>query len=275
MDWQPLSVREGRKGPSQLHDGVPDHLRQPIQYWLEGVFGYRSPGGMAVSGMLRVATATGIPVARTFNDPDVLKSIFAACDEDKDLYLDVIDAILNLGQASPGEVWSLRDTLQTGRSIFTVSGNGKSLQRRTDPTAEAALSEALAGRDASAEELSEAWEKAYGRDPDPSDAWDHAIKAVEAALVPIVCPRQDKPQLGHVLGQLSRQGDQWELALPGGDGSHSVEPLVKMLQLLWPNPDRHGSSSERRSPTSEEAEALVHLAVAIVQWGRKGILRAR
>jgi hypothetical protein len=37
-----------------------------------------------------------------------------------------------------------------------------------------------------------AWTKAYGREPDASDASDHAVKAVEALLLPVVeimlCP---------------------------------------------------------------------------------------
>jgi hypothetical protein len=43
-----------------------------------------------------------------------------------------------------------------------------------------------------------------------------------------------------------------------------------MLRLLWPNPDRHGSPQNRRTPTLQEAQAVVHLAVTIVQWGREG-----
>lgn len=273
MEWQPLSVREGWKQPSPLREDVTPHLREAVQYWLEGVFGYRSSEGMRVPLMLRVASTTGLPVQRTWNDSDLMKSIFEQCDASPDLYLDVIDALLHFGVGS--ETGSLRNLLEDGRSMWTLSPDGNALQRRVDPTAEASLVEGVAEGGVAAEELAQAWEKAYGRRPDPSDAWDHAIKAVEAALVPIVCPRQDKPQLGHVLGQLSRQGDQWELVLPGGDGSHSVEPLVKMLQLLWPNPDRHGSASERRSPSPEEAEAVVHLAVTIVHWGRQGVLRAR
>jgi hypothetical protein len=54
-----------------------------------------------------------------------------------------------------------------------------------------------------------------------------------------------------------------------------VAPLIAMLALIWPNPDRHGSQEERRVPSQEEAEAVLHLAIALVQWCRKDVIRRR
>jgi hypothetical protein len=50
--------------------------------------------------------------------------------------------------------------------------------------------------------------------------------------------------------------------------------LVVMLRLVYPNPDRH-QGQQRRAPTIEEARAVVHLAVTIVQWGREGLIVKR
>ncbi|WP_448642774.1 hypothetical protein [Geodermatophilus sp. URMC 63] len=44
-----------------------------------------------------------------------------------------------------------------------------------------------------------------------------------------------------------------------------------MLRLMWPNPDRHATGS-RRTPTQEEAQNVVHLAVLIVNWVRSDAL---
>jgi len=49
-----------------------------------------------------------------------------------------------------------------------------------------------------------------------------------------------------------------------------VAPLVSMLRLMWPNPDRHGGESSRQ-PSLVEAQAVVHPAVTIVQWARSDL----
>lgn len=60
--------------------------------------------------------------------------------------------------------------------------------------------------------------------------------------------------------------------LPGGSGDFSVTRLVTMLELIWPNPDRHGGSTST-PVTLDQAQAVVHLAVTIVQWARSGDLQ--
>jgi hypothetical protein len=109
-----------------------------------------------------------------------------------------------------------------------------------------------------------------GRNGDPSDAWDHAIKAMEDVLVPVVLPNQQNATLGSVLGHLRSQGNLWKMVLPGKDQSHDVAPLVGMLDVIWPNVDRHPGVPTTRSPTTEEARAVVTLAATIVQWHRDG-----
>jgi hypothetical protein len=58
-----------------------------------------------------------------------------------------------------------------------------------------------------------AWTKAYGREPDASDASDHATKAVEALLLPVVVPKQAQAKIGQVVGELASKGHQWDLGL--------------------------------------------------------------
>jgi hypothetical protein len=128
--------------------------------------------------------------------------------------------------------------------------------------------------DVASRELKEPWGSAYGRNPNASDAWDHSIKAVEAVLIPIVIPAKGKATLGDVVGTLSSQSSRWQLGLQGHDDSQDVMPLVSMLRLIWPNPDRHGSQSSR-APSLVEAQAVVHLAVTVVQWARSGLISKR
>lgn len=122
--------------------------------------------------------------------------------------------------------------------------------------------------DEAARQLSEAWSNAYGREPDASDAWDHSIRAVEAALRPSVCPNNKAATLSNVIGELRTQP--WKLNVPGRARDNSVVPLINMLELMWPEPNRHGSPTPEPPATLEAARAVVQLAVAIVQWARDG-----
>jgi hypothetical protein len=60
-----------------------------------------------------------------------------------------------------------------------------------DPAAQASFEQATATPGSASTELKEAWRNAYGRNGDPSDAWDRAIKVVEAILLPTILPKQD------------------------------------------------------------------------------------
>ncbi len=129
----------------------------------------------------------------------------------------------------------------------------------------------MAPGDQASAELVEAWAKAYGLAPDPSDAWDHAIKAVEAVLIPIVVPAKAKATLGDVLGALKANPKGWTFVLATSSSSLSnVETVEGLLRMMWPNPDRHGGGTLTRAPSLTEAEAVVQIAVTVVTWGRGG-----
>lgn len=270
MEWQPLSVRRGLRPPSEPAEGVPDHLKFPLQYWLQGVFGYRGSNGMRQDLIMRVALMAGIPLHPDIEPGNLQNQVLEACYRESDVFLDVLDAALKV---SGRDIASLRQALETGGSTWTVAENGQSLQRRMDPMTAEAFKAATSPADKASEEVSIAWEQAYGRDPDPSDAWDHAIKAVEEVMIPVVVPNKAKATLGDVLGQLKANPGGWSLVLNTSGPTDSVETLEAMLRLMWPNPDRHGGGQTSRTPSLPEAEAVVQLAVLVVQWARAGTIR--
>jgi hypothetical protein len=269
-----LTRREGRPAWGEPYEGVPEHLRRPLTYWIaEQLVQDNSPYRTDLTFRLMAAERISLP-GRPAPDPhrvdlrnEALPAVLLHCEEDDENILDVIHTLLQMGCNG----FDLNPILEAGGSVWTATV-GDGLRRRVDPTATNAYDSATRDTDDASRELTEAWTRAYGRKPDASDAWDHAIKAVEAILIPIVVPKQDKPQLGHVLGALDRQGQLWRLGLPGADNDHSVAPLVAMLRLLWPNPDRHGAPASSRAPSIEQARAVVQLAVTIVQWGRNGVI---
>jgi hypothetical protein len=278
-DWQRLSVRDGRASDDGPYEGVPRHLYQPLRYWIDSWLG-GDPGSWSdINGGPRLAAAIRADVGPLRGQKLTVRVVTESLWAQPDLMLDAVDAALHLYQPLPGNITEMRLTdldeiLSLGGSVWRVDFDRHRLIRRVAATAQADFENASSPDDMASTELQDAWAAAYGRNPDPSDAWDHSIKAVEAALIPIVIPRKDKATLGDVVGSLNAQVSQWDLALRGHDNSRSVAPLVAMLRLIWPNPDRHGSDSSRK-PSLDEAQAVVSLAVTIMQWVRAGVLSRR
>lgn len=277
LTWKPLSVREGTTKDEAPYEGVPAHLLEPLCQWVNSVFGQDSTTtiltGSESSGS-RLASAIRLTVPPNPYGILTVRDVTASLRKKPELALDAVDAVIHFGAVSEGALYDLTEILQLAGSVWQVDTSGERLIRRVDATAAAAFEEASSPSDVASSELQEAWIAAYGRNPDASDAWDHSIKAVEAILIPIVTPSKKKATLGDVVGMLDSQGPRWQLALYGHDDSQSVAPLVSMLRLMWPNPDRHGSTS-RREPSLDEAQAVVNLAVTIVQWGRTSVLAKR
>lgn len=154
-----------------------------------------------------------------------------------------------------------------------VRPDHKGLQERVPATTHEAVTSALTAADRAADQLSQAWAAAYGRTTDASDAWDHAIKAVEAVLNPLCIPNDQAPTLGKTIRHLRDAKAKWQLNVGGEDGVGPIDPLLAMLDVVWVNPDRHeGGGEHTRTPSLAEARAVVQLAVTIVQWGRTGVL---
>src|SRR5699024_2123426 len=154
--------------------------------WLRGRFGWTSPDGMNDGLMAMVASACRIPVQRTYETGGISDQIFAAIERDEDLYLDCLDATLKVSNGRSSQ--TLAGILRVGGSAWTVREDGSGLERRVAEATTAAYSRATAESDSVADELREAWGAVFGRNPDASDGWDHAIKAVEDLLIPIVVP---------------------------------------------------------------------------------------
>jgi hypothetical protein len=269
---QPLRPRAGREALGGHYEAVPPHLREPLLHWLDTDI--RDASGRSDWLLLQLATKLRISLRRGSRGNKLFYDIRKHCEDlDGEEFLDVVHYLIQIARDSPYELWpryyhQVESILVLGDSAWTATPDG--LIRRIDPTAQAAFDQASEPESSASDELKEAWIKANGREPDYSDAWDHAIKAVEAVLIDTVIPKQNKPTLSHVVRHLETPGHLWNLLLPGPNDDFGVEPLVRMLQLLWPNPDRHGNPQKRPQPTLEEARAVVQLGVTIVQWGRDG-----
>ena len=254
-------------------DGVPDYLKHPLTEWLRTEFGWHrtsAQGGVDQAFLQTLALAVRIPVRATHGIGGISDQITDTIKDNEQLFLDTLDATLFL-RNSAAQSQRLRQILELGSSAWTVNSPGTGLVRRVERSAEESFARAASTNESVGTELSDAWMAAFGRSPNPSDAWDHAIKAVEELLIPLVLPKVAKPNLGGVAGQLHSAPAKWLLTPTTSSTSLSdALTLEAMIRMIWPNPDRHGGTSERRMPSQEEGERVVHLAVAIVQLCRDG-----
>jgi hypothetical protein len=286
MAWQKLSQRSGGAAPDGPYEGVPAHLKYPLISWLRFRLGTGHPftakESLIRTLMIRFRWPTPLNVPWHEHGEELILS--AAGGEDRfnvepwdedsvtnhEFFLDLIDATLDILGESQNDWRSLERMLTDGDSVWRVSEDRRSFASRVSDEAQAIYDAATSISDDAAKELREAWRNAFGRNGDPSDAWDHAVKAMEALLIPLVVPKEKKPNLGHVVGQLANQGHLWRMILPGKNGDNDVGPLVGMLNGIWPNVDRHSGVPTSRPPTDQEARAAVTLAAAILQWHRDG-----
>lgn len=271
MAWQRLSVRAGKRQPQTPYDGVPPHLVRPLVNWIKEFFVVDHYNTINPSAVRFFAIMHEVVVPANADEGHILEKILNQSANDQDFCLDMVDSILNFGKVSAVPVQELEGSLSLGGSVWQVAPDEKSLVERLDSTANQQFILAATPDEVASAELAEAWGKAYSRNPNASDAWDHAIKAVETILIPIVCPTKNKPTLADVAGCLKAQPNLWRLRLETNGSHGAVETLEAMLRLMWPNPDRHGGTA-RRTPSLEEARAVVQLAVTITQWGRTGVL---
>jgi hypothetical protein len=125
--------------------------------------------------------------------------------------------------------------------------------------------------------LAEAWGAAFGVSPNPSHAYALAVKAVEDAAVPVVCPNDSNATLGKINAQLRNTGD-WSLPLPREDVHATTSAtLLSMMKMLWAGQaDRHGGHHDPDLViTQEAAEIAVMTAATLVQWFSSGAVARR
>lgn len=268
MTWTPRSQRSGLKNYDGPFTGVPAHLKPQLLQWLADTLG-------ATADPIRAAETLALRLRIPVQGYGSEDQLVTAAARDEDLLWDVVEGALRL----PVRYGLEGDTRERLAMLLNVSGSAYTVMDdnvvdRVGDEAQAVVDAATEPADQASTELGEAWTKAYGRSPDPSDAWDHAIKAVECVLQPVVEPKNGKATLGSIIGALGGDSGNFKSAYVGPHSDHDVRHLIAALRLLWPNPDRHGSGRPQHSPNLSEARAVVGLAAALVQCDREGYLVA-
>jgi hypothetical protein len=238
------------------HDGVPTWLAPSLIGWVvDGLFESYS-SSEAIEGL-------SLWVRRPL--PSDYRQFRAVLWKSTELVLNATDYVLMTTRV-PQLVVRLQAILDQAGSLYTVGRDESDtweLQERVSPETMELGSEAMAGDGRSAEHLRAAWSKTFGRDKDPTSAYDHSIKAVEIAARPIITPIDDRATLGKMIRAMEDKPSKWTTSI---DCDGDVDRLVAMMRLLWEGHYRHGDESKPFSNTPESATAAVQLAVVLTQW---------
>ncbi|MGW5880227.1 hypothetical protein ACWFMI_27140 [Nocardiopsis terrae] len=280
----------GRPADKTLYEGVPEWLGGPLKSWIWSVTQQRPD--VATNALLELRWE-----ADFFTDRRATRTL---CSAEGEELLMAVDAVLQVhplwdmldeqgnflgaynftgeGEAAVEQIISLHNLLTRGGSYLQVSLEAQHLVRRVDEGAQRAYDKAIEDAPArAAKHLREAWDAAYRREPDPTASYNASVKAVEAVLNPLVVPKANKPTIGMALNTLKDQGraGKWQLAIGNSeDQAANIERFAAMADLFLANQDsRHGGGPRERDQEQKEAEAVLHLAVLIVQWVNAAVLK--
>lgn len=266
--WRPLSARlRGDDVEETLYEGVPSHLRGPLEAWL---LDCTSPElQQRVAARLRAKLGESYAPFEGFDEKQLL---------------DAVDFVLNAGIDPPDYsdknpralLKRLRSLLVDAGSAYKINDSKDGLEWRVDTTVSDATRHAVqAARGTPASEhLAAAWTATYGLHPNPPAAYAEAIKAVEAAAQPVIEPANTRATLGSMLGEMGKAPTRIHLGLAGPAGDADPAVAIAMCRTLWQGQtSRHGSGRPTRHESQAEAEAGVQLAVILVSWFITGALR--
>ena len=276
--WTPLSVRRNQQSEFSLIDNVPQFMRHGIKEWIQ----------QAINGDNRLVTQMALEL-RIDELSDNIDNFYPddaviACIQrsgpwdmyDESLALDVMDWLLGHGC---GHAQSLEHILKSAGHVLRVSPDGSRLVERIEPTLWNEYEQVTQLDDQASQYMQEAWALAFGRNPNGSDAWGKAIKAIETLLKPIVSPKNNKATIGSMTSELRQAPGKWECKLPDRiynvNGETNVKPGIEVfidaLATIGYQPDRHGSD-QPQDVDEATARSVLFLATTVVGWLRDGII---
>lgn len=281
-------------GPTPEEE-LPDWVMSSVLEFLAPFFGGHGPlatgdvyGGPTRNFVREVETRFHIALP----PPDPTDALWRKVQEDRALLAKVLDFALSdlmlgyEGMEINSAVRVLTRALTQGGANYEVVRTDPDsvncqLHRRTTATATTALRAQTAVAGNASTHLDSAWTAAFGPHPDPSKAYREAVKAVEAAAIPLVMPNNKNATLGTIIGELRANPQKFSVAFArgasptkGGTPLDSIEVVVTMCDWLWKNQtDRHGvGEAEPLVPiTSPQAELAVNMAVTLVHTFRSAV----
>jgi len=257
---------------SVFHAGVPPYMSPSLLGW--------------VWSMVRDHDLEGYVQAKQGGPK--FKTVYEAATMNDDLMLDVVDSILqhlpSLDESGDYVtqnklrvlVAALQSILAESSSAFAVDfSDGMRLIQRVDKTAGQASDDAVERDGHASRLLKSAWSATFNRDPSPSSSFRDAVLAVESVACQAFTPGDQQPSLGKAIAHLHSNLTTWTVATLDDQQQASAETLLAMLKTVWQNYQRHlgADGSPAQPATQDEAEAVLFLAVTIVQWFERSLVK--
>jgi hypothetical protein len=167
---------------------------------------------------------------------------------------------------------------ESGSKWIAVSSgtNTATLEERVNETAQNAYSNIVSeATNQSGDFLKKAWSAAFGRNPNASEAYNNAIKAMEASAWPIVTPNNNSATLGHIIGELRTHPEKWYTALRELEENLGVQVIRQSMQVVWEgHSDRHGTGKPV-DISQEAAEQSVFTAINVCAHFNRGYIKLK
>lgn len=155
-----------------------------------------------------------------------------------------------------------------------IEGDKARIESRVDQTTTDAYHQLINSQEDYASLLKTSWEYCYGRQPNPSETYTYAIRAVEAASWRIITPNNHKATLGTLIKDLKAQAQAGKFIFAFNDKKEqdSAETVVSLMRRLWESQtDRHATGNYIH-PSQIEAEAAVHMAITLCHFFTNGLV---
>jgi hypothetical protein len=254
-----------------MHEDVPAHLRHQLWTWTAGYINLNSRGTGAqkvrdIANHMRYDFAQAPQLAVHASPEQRMRAYIERRCQEPEEQLRIIEFLLPSVHESSAKV--LEDVLRLGNSAYAVSSDGKRLEMRATPEVKTQVEAVVASAAGSAgDHLANAWNEAYGREPDPVKSYSESVKSVEAALAQHVSPQNGKQTLGTMIRDVSAKPSKWKFTIADGNVG-GIDTVLHMMRMLWDGQtSRDGGVNPTRDETPEEAKAAVHLAATLVEFG--------
>jgi len=273
--WQPLDAKDGEIDYGALYDEVTEWLEPSLLQWIEDVI---SEVGQSVVPSLDISLIRSME--RTLRVPlshvegSRAQTARRLLQEFRDYGREwvMVDYLVSLGRFKSA-ARALEMLLVESGSAWTVGTRAgrPALVQRVPEGVRDFIDHVVEERGGAGRRLAEAFAQAYGVNPNSSQAYSYAVKAVEDAAKPVVSPNNDAATLGTMIAQIRDSG---KFKLPH-TRQHSDSPthdvLLGMMRMLWVGQhDRHGGDPSAPPVSQDEAETAVMVAATLVELFSSG-----